>query len=80
MRVIEIVKQHLTENGFDGLVQPDAECGCLLSEGLHPCDSNYSQCEPGYRIDDPTNPGEWLVTTVKPNTTPDLFAGQGDAS
>lgn len=31
-RVIEIVKAHLVAGGFDGLVQPAAECGCELGD------------------------------------------------
>lgn len=34
--VIEIVKAHLEAQGFDGLVQTDAACGCLLDD-LQPC-------------------------------------------
>ena len=47
-KVIEIVKSYLVANGFDGLVQVDAECGCLCDD-LAPCQSDYGQCEPGYR-------------------------------
>lgn len=47
-KVIEIVKAHLVSGGFDGLVMPDAECGCLLDD-LAPCGGDISDCEPGYR-------------------------------
>ena len=79
MKVIEIVKAHLIQHGFDGLVHPDAECGCLMAEGLQPCGEDNAECEAGYRIDDPVNLGRWLVTTEKPEPdtlTADLFAGQ----
>ena len=36
MRVIGIVKAHFVAGGFDGLVQTDAECGCLCDD-LAPC-------------------------------------------
>lgn len=63
--VIQIVREHLKSNGFDGLVQSYAECGCLLDD-LAPCCDNISHCKPGYRIDDSESPGGWLVSTKKP--------------
>ncbi len=41
--VIEILKQHLVDNGFDGLVNGDAECGCELSD-LQPCGESFAGC------------------------------------
>lgn len=78
MRVIEIVRQHLIENGFDGLYLADAECACLVSD-LQPCGDDFSVCKAGYRRDDPQSPGDWIISGTKPepdNTTADLFAGQ----
>ena len=49
MNVIEIVKEHLEKNGYDGLVEVDGECGCKkddLSPGGHGC--LQTDCEPGY--------------------------------
>ncbi len=62
--VIQIVREHLVAGGFDGLVMPDAECGCLLTD-FHPCGDSFAQCLPGYRRDDPNSPGDWLVCTEK---------------
>lgn len=50
--VIEILKQHLVDNGFDGLVNGDAECGCELSD-LQPCGENFADCKPAYKHADP---------------------------
>jgi len=47
-RVIEILKAHLIAEGFDGLVQVDPECGCLLDD-LRPCCGDFGECEPAYR-------------------------------
>lgn len=58
--VIEIVRAHLVAGGFDGLVLPDAECGCQLSD-LQPCGETFACCEPGYKRADPNNPGDWLM-------------------
>lgn len=44
--VREIIAQHLTDNGFDGLAGD--ECGCG-TDGLFCCDSCPDECEPGYR-------------------------------
>lgn len=63
-RVIEIVKAHLVENGFDGLVQTDSECGCLLDD-LAPCGSDFGQCEPGYRGCGQEDPECWSIYRTK---------------
>jgi hypothetical protein len=63
--VIEIVKAHLIANGFDGLVQVDAECGCLI-EDLQPCGSDCSACEPGYRgAHEEGDVGDWAIYRTK---------------
>lgn len=46
--VLDILDQYLRANGYDGLVNPDAECGCRLGD-LRPCASDFSGCEPAYR-------------------------------
>lgn len=66
--VIKIVSEYLKTNGFDGLVQPMAECGCLVGD-LAPCCDNISQCKPGYKVEDPNGePSDWLISTVKPDS------------
>lgn len=48
MKVKEIVKKYLQDNGFEGLFTPN-ECGCELSD-LYPCGSEcVLDCEPGYK-------------------------------
>lgn len=46
MKVKEIIKKYLIENGYDGLYGDD--CGCDLDD-LIPCDNDCSMCEPGYK-------------------------------
>lgn len=69
LTVIEIIKKHLIDNNFDGLVKPvsfgedpDAHygCGCELND-LQPCGSDFSQCKPGYKYKDPDNEFEFLI-------------------
>lgn len=67
MEVIEIVKEYLVHNKYDGLVQVDCECGCDLEE-LASCDGGIVHCEPGYKIECECGGGcNYHITTKKPN-------------
>jgi len=46
--VYEIVRTHLIENNYGGLLNPHGECGCEL-EDLEPCDEMSGECRPGYK-------------------------------
>lgn len=46
--VIEIIKQHLIDNGFDGLYNDELDCGCEIND-LEPCDVLQSNCTAGYK-------------------------------
>lgn len=46
--VLDILDQYLRANGYDGLVNPDVECGCRIGD-LQPCVSDFADCEPAYR-------------------------------
>jgi len=49
-RIIEIIESFLIDNDYDGLYNPYEECGCLLEEGICPCDGpNFDECRAGYR-------------------------------
>lgn len=48
--VLEIVKQYLKKNGFDGLFNVNGECACSI-ESLAPCDGYMAECEPGYLVE-----------------------------
>lgn len=63
--VIQIVSNYLTSIGANGLVCPDAECGCKLDD-LAPCGGDFGGCQPGY-ISKPTDPVEcnWLMWPTK---------------
>ena len=47
MTTKDIIINYLKENGFDGLVQIDLECGCGIDD-LAPCDQMAIDCEPAY--------------------------------
>jgi hypothetical protein len=67
MKVIEILAAHIKAGGFDGLVQTDAACGCLIDE-LVPCCGDFSACEPGYRgvsVDQAYSPDDWAMYRTK---------------
>ena len=74
MRVIEIVNDHLIENGFGGLVADGAECGCEI-DNLVPCGSDFSQCQSGYNHQDPRpgNEGGWAIWLQKEPPTPEQW-------
>lgn len=48
MTTIEIIKQYLIDNGFDGLCNDELDCGCELAD-LEPCDVLQSNCKAGYK-------------------------------
>lgn len=70
--VIEILKQHLVDNGFDGLVNSDAECGCELRD-LHPCGESLADCKPAYKHVDPSGEYnyDWLMNEEKQEELPE---------
>ncbi len=53
----------LQENGYDGLIHPDHECGCKVGD-LEPCDGACG-CRPAYRGPDPDGESEWLMYSSK---------------
>ena len=48
MNVRELLEKTLQENGFDGLLQEDGECACQIGD-LVPCESDFTNCKPGYK-------------------------------
>ena len=59
--VIDIVKEYLEANGYDGLCYHD-ECGCDLNE-LGICIMSPMDCTPGYRI---VEDGGYRIVEEKP--------------
>lgn len=49
MTCLDIIIEYLKAHGFDGLVNEDLECGCVL-EDLQPCASDMSECKPGHKV------------------------------
>ena len=48
MNIKEIIKVWLQENGYDGLVDQDGECGCEIAD-LMPCDEPSPYCMAGHK-------------------------------
>ena len=46
--VKEIIKEYLEKNGYDGLWNGNAPCGCLKDD-LNPCGEPFDECSPGYK-------------------------------
>lgn len=51
MTVKEIVAEYLKSKKYDGLVLPDAECGCSLDDFI-PCGEISDECQAGYKHKD----------------------------
>jgi len=48
--LLDIVESSLNKMGYDGLCNPDLECGCFIGD-LAPCDSpDFNHCCGGNRI------------------------------
>lgn len=62
MNCKEIIEKHLKDNGFDGLVHLDTECGCHMGDaGLFLCDAYANKdCEPAYKHEDESG---WVMKT-----------------
>jgi len=56
MKLKEITKTWLKENGYDGLCDTDTECGCLV-EDLMPCGEPSIHCEAGHQEPVPKDSG-----------------------
>jgi hypothetical protein len=65
MKVKEIILKYLKDNGYEGLVNEDAECGCEL-EDLMCCDNSCENCEPGYKHKCPEgHEFDWIIAASK---------------
>jgi hypothetical protein len=60
MDLQEIVKQWLSTHGYDGLFNPDDECGCM-HENIMPCGNPLPCCEPGYQQPEPSGKWDFIV-------------------
>ncbi len=68
MDIQDIVQEWLEKNGYDGLCNPDIECGCRTCD-LMPCDMlDHRKCVAGYV--EMQDDGKWLVFPGKAKRTP----------
>ena len=74
MNLETIVKMWLTENGYDGLRNPNGECACKIGD-LAPCESDCLQCEPGHLVEAP--PDGDFVWQIVPGKRPATKLGPG---
>lgn len=49
VNVVKMVTSYLLANGYDGLVSPNSDCACLVSD-LVPCGGECSDCCAGHRV------------------------------
>jgi hypothetical protein len=84
--VLQIVTDHLTANGYHGLVAEDRECACELGD-LAPCESLGESCEAGWFDlrrcpNDSEDSAVFLITTnpddaLSPEQAAEFLAGRG---
>lgn len=48
MTVKEIILDFLNKNNYDGLFNPDINCGCGIDDFI-PCDITIDECQPAYK-------------------------------
>lgn len=61
MSIREIVATYLKANGYDGLIDARAECGCAVDDLMSCRRAQALGCEPGYKgpCDCPGTPCKW---------------------
>ncbi len=65
--VNDILVEYLEENDFDGLVNPDNNCGCTLDD-LNCCDECCFECLPAYKVKptdefiDENGESDWMMS------------------
>ena len=64
MSVVDIVRQYLMLNDYDGLCEPEMECGCGLDD-LAPCGDLKADCKSAYRIPDKTGETDFIFSISK---------------
>ena len=62
--VIEIVRVHLEQNGYDGLFNEDAGCACENGD-LAPCMEIGADCEAGYKTECDCGEHDWHIQRRK---------------
>ncbi|MBV6342412.1 hypothetical protein [Candidatus Magnetobacterium casense] len=72
-----IIEEYIRANGFDGLVNPEIECGCPVDEGLFPCDSVCPECQPGYKGKSNDPDYEYMMFVDKPTDEPEEGEDEG---
>jgi len=65
MTVIEIVREYLKREGYDGLFNAESECGCLF-DNLAPCSFMCDECEAGYKHPCTCGDHDWHIEREKP--------------
>ena len=61
MNLVTVLETALAAGGYDGLCNPELECGCRIGD-LCPCDEpSPRDCRPGYRGTDPSGESLFLI-------------------
>jgi len=67
MKLPGIIKTWLEDNGYDGLCDPDNECGCHIDDFM-PCGEPSIHCEAGHQEDAPKDSGvDYFIYPGKAN-------------
>ena len=62
MNSVDMIKEYLIENGFNGIMNSDHGCDCLVSN-LAPCGKSINDCQSGFKM---LEGDGWRIITEAP--------------
>jgi hypothetical protein len=65
MTIKEIVKEYLSNNGYDGLFSDIIDCGCEISDLMPCCYEGIENCESGYKYCRKGDNRNWVILRSK---------------
>lgn len=70
LAVWKIVDERLTNDGYDGLYNPDAMCACEVGN-LAPCGAISGDCIAGWKVPCSCGDHDWHISSASDGEQPD---------